>query len=150
SGVAVVAYLRALALASPAQLSAATGRTPCIVHSHRRRSRRRTEGARAMGAESGGAQLHDEATRGAALSAAEQERLDAWYAAQDAAEQTLLSEPAPSPTVAALRAQIAAAAAQLQVVAQRVHELAAQNAALREETAALQHQLARRAASRVG
>src|SRR5438067_6613006 len=101
------------------------GRTPCIVHSHRRRSRRRTEGRHAMGAESDGAQLHDKATRGAALSAAEREWLDAWYAAQDAAEQASLSQPVPSPTVAALRAQIAAAAAQLQVVAQRVHQLAA-------------------------
>ena len=102
-----------------------------------------------MGAESDGAQLHDKATRGAILSAAEQERLDAWYAAQDAAEQAALSQAAPGPTVAARRAQIAAAA-QLQVVAQRVHQLAAQNAALQEETAALQHQLARRAGSGVG
>ena len=101
-----------------------------------------------MGAESDGAQLHDKSTRGAALSAAEREWLDAWYAAQDAAEQASLSQPAPGPTVAARRAQIAAAA-QLQVVAQRVHQLAAQNAALQKETAAL-HQLARRAASRLG
>ena len=93
--------------------------------------------------------MHDKATRGAALSAAERERLDAWYAAQDAAEQASLSQPAPGPTVAARRAQIAAAA-QLPVVAQRVHQLAAQNAALQEESAALQHQLARRAASRLG
>ena len=102
-----------------------------------------------MGAESDGARLHDRATRGEALSAAERERLETWYAAQDAAEGAVLGQPAPSPTVAALHAQIAAAAAQLQAVAQRVHELAAQNAALREETAALQHQLARRATSRV-
>jgi hypothetical protein len=103
-----------------------------------------------MGAESNGAQLHDKATRGAILSAAERERLDAWYAAQDAAEQASLSQPAPSPTVAALHTQIATATAKLQMAAQRVHELAVQNAALREETAALQHQLARRAASGVG
>ena len=94
-----------------------------------------------MGADDDGAQLHDKATRGVILSAAEQERLEAWYAAQDAAEQALLSQDLPSPTVAALHSQIAAAAAQLQAAAQRVQELAAQNAALREENAALQHRL---------
>ncbi len=100
-----------------------------------------------MGADNDGAQLHDKATRGATLSAAERERLDAWYAAQDAAEQALLSQDPPSPTVAALHSQIAAAAAQLQVAAQRVQELAAQNAALRQENAALQRRLAQRATS---
>ena len=44
-----------------------------------------------MGADNDGAQLHDKATRGVTLSAAEQERLDAWYADQDAAEQALFS-----------------------------------------------------------
>ena len=39
-----------------------------------------------MGADNDGAQVHDKATRGATLSAAERERLDAWYAAQEAAE----------------------------------------------------------------
>jgi hypothetical protein len=94
-----------------------------------------------LGAGNDGAQLHDKATRGVNLSAAEREQLDAWYAAQDAAEQALLSQGPPSQTVAALHSQIAAAAAQLQAAAQRVQELAAQNAALREENAALQRRL---------
>ncbi len=102
-----------------------------------------------MGADNDGAQLHDKATRGATLSAAERERLDAWYAAQDAAEQALLSQDPASATAAALQFQIAAAAAQLQAAAQRVQELAAQNAALREENAVLQHRLAQRVTSRV-
>ncbi len=94
-----------------------------------------------MEADNDGARLHDKATHGATLSAAERERLDAWYAAQDAAEQALLSQELPSRTVAALDSQIAAAAAQLQAAAQRVQELAAQNAALREENTALQQWL---------
>ncbi len=102
-----------------------------------------------MEADDDGAQLHDKATRGVALSAAERERLDAWYAAQDAAEQALLGQDAPSLTVAVLHSQIAAAVAQLQVAARRVNELAAQNAALQEENAALHHRLAQRAASRM-
>ena len=94
-----------------------------------------------MEVDNDGAQLHDKATRGATLSAAERERLDAWYAAQDAAEQSLVSQDPPSPTVAALHSQIAAATIQLQEAAQRVQELAAQNAALREENTTLQHRL---------
>ena len=102
-----------------------------------------------MEADNDGAQLHDKATRGATLSAAERERLDAWYAAQDAAEQALLSQEPPSTTVDALHSQIAAAAAQLQAAAQGVQEVVAQNAALREENAALHHRLAQRVASRM-
>ncbi len=96
-----------------------------------------------------GAWLHDRATRGETLTAAEQARLEAWYAAQDAAEATSLARPAASETLTALRAQIGAAAAQLETTARRVHELTSQNAALREETAALHRRLALRAASPV-
>lgn len=101
-----------------------------------------------MSAERDGARLHDKATRGVTLSVEEQERLDAWYAAQDTAEQALLNQPAAA-TTDELRAQIAMAMGQLQAVTQRIHDLAARNAALREETTALQHQLARRTSSRV-
>ena len=103
-----------------------------------------------MEADNDGARLHDKATRGATLSAAERERLDAWYTAQDAAEQALLGQDPPSQTVADLQSQIVAAAIQLKVAAQRVQELAAQNAALREEYAALQHRLAQRVTSQLG
>lgn len=102
-----------------------------------------------MGAENDGAWLHDKATRGEELSSVEQERLDAWYAAQDAAEGALLAPPIVSTTVATLHEQIAATAAELQVAARRVGELAAHNDALREEVAALQQQLVERARSRV-
>lgn len=98
---------------------------------------------------SDGARLHARATRGEELSAAERERLDAWYAAQDAAEWTLLTAAEVSPTASPLHAQIATTASQLQEAAQRVHELAAQNEALRQEITALQRQLAQRATSRV-
>lgn len=93
--------------------------------------------------------MHDKATRGESLSAAEWERLNAWYAAQDAAEGALLSQPTPSSAVTTLRDQVAGATALLEVAAQHVHELTVRNAALREETAALQHQQAGRATSRI-
>lgn len=102
-----------------------------------------------MGAEGDGPRLHARAARGEELSAAERERLDAWYAAQDAAEWALLTPAEPGQNVVGLHAQIAATTAQLQEAAQRVHELAAQNEVLREEIAALQRQLAQRATSRV-
>ena len=63
-----------------------------------------------MAADNDCSPLHDKATRGATLSAVERERLDAWYAAQDAAERVLLTGFAPSLTVAALHTEIATAA----------------------------------------
>lgn len=102
-----------------------------------------------MGVESDGVRLHDKATRGESLAPAERERLDAWYAAQDAEEEVLLTPPATSTAIATLREQITVTAAELQAAAHRVGELTAQNAALQKEIAALQRQLAQRAASRV-
>ncbi len=49
-----------------------------------------------MEADNDVARLHDKATRGGTLSAAERKRLDAWYAGQDAAEQALLGQVPPS------------------------------------------------------
>ncbi len=95
-----------------------------------------------MDTASDGPRLHARAARGEELSAAERERLDAWYAAQDAAEWALLTRAEPGQNVVALHAQIAATTARLQEAAQRVHELAAQNEVLRKETVALQRQLA--------
>jgi hypothetical protein len=88
-------------------------------------------------------QLHDQATRGAVLSAAEQERLEAWYAQQDQAEGTLLAG-APSPTLAVLQAQVNDALAQLVTLTQHLQTLAAENNNLRCEVAALQRQLAQK------
>lgn len=102
-----------------------------------------------MGTVSDGAQLHDKATRGEPLSAAERARLDAWYAAQDAAEAAALGRAEPQQAVAALRTEIAEAATQLEAAAQRVRNLTAGNAALRDEVAALERRLARRAGTRV-
>ena len=82
-------------------------------------------------------QLHDKATRGLELTAQEQAELDAWYAAQDAAEQQLLDAKVTTPPLAAIQAQVAAAVTQLNVAIQRVEELMHGNAALREEIATL-------------
>ena len=51
-------------------------------------------------------QLHDKATRGIALSASEQARLDAWYASQDQAEGEELASPQSMHTISALQAQV--------------------------------------------
>ena len=86
-------------------------------------------------------QLHDKATRGSVLSAAEQAQLEAWYAQQDQEERAILERATPPQTLAALRTQVETAVAQLLTVTQRIQELVAQNEALRREIATLQHQL---------
>jgi hypothetical protein len=91
-------------------------------------------------------QLHDKATRGVELTAQEQAELDAWYAAEDAAEQQLLGASAAAPSLVAVQAQVAGAVAQLQVATQQVAELMRGNTALREEIATLQQRLAQRPA----
>ena len=87
-------------------------------------------------------ELHDKATRGGILSTAEQAELDAWYAAQDAAESQLLAEAAPSQSLVELQADVQTAVAQLQAVTLRIQVLSDQNEALRQEVNALQRQLA--------
>lgn len=87
-------------------------------------------------------QLHDKATRGIVLSAAEQAQLEAWYAQQDQEERTMLERTTPPQTLVALQAQVETVVAQLLTVTQRIQELVAQNEALRREIATLQHQLA--------
>lgn len=86
-------------------------------------------------------QLHDKATRGSVLSAAEQAQLEAWYAQQDQEERTILERATPPQTLAALQTQVETAVAQLLTVTQRIQEFVAQNEALRCEIATLQHQL---------
>jgi hypothetical protein len=91
-------------------------------------------------------QLHDKATRGLELTEQEQAELDAWYTAEDAAEQQLFGASAATPPLAAIQAQVAGAVAQLQVATQRVEELMHSNATLRDEIATLQQRLAQRPA----
>lgn len=86
-------------------------------------------------------QLHDKATRGNMLSAAEQAQLEAWYAQQDQEEKAILERATPPQTLAALQTQVETAVAQLLTITQRVQELVTQNEALRREIATLQHQL---------
>jgi hypothetical protein len=86
-------------------------------------------------------QLHDRATRGIELSAAEQAELDAWYARQDAAESARLAATQPSPTLEKLRAEIGEAVSRLRVVTQQIEAQAAENERLRRENAALQREL---------
>ena len=84
---------------------------------------------------------HDRATRGLPLSEAERGALEDWYAAQDAAEASLLnrhSAPAPAP----LQAQIDAGLAELTRTMQQIQALSAENDALRQEVAGLYRQLA--------
>jgi phosphoglycerate-specific signal transduction histidine kinase len=87
-------------------------------------------------------QLHDKATRGIVLSAAEQAQLDIWYAEQDQAEGAILALTTPPDTLATLHTQVDTAVSQLLTVTQRIQELAAQNDVLRHDIAALQRQLA--------
>jgi len=90
-------------------------------------------------------ELHDKATRGVALSAAEQAELEAWYTAQDSAESQLLAETAPRQRLAELQTDVQAAVAQLRAATLRIQVLSDQNEALRQEVTALQRQLAQQA-----
>jgi hypothetical protein len=86
-------------------------------------------------------QLHDKATRGLALSAEEQSRLEAWYAEQDRQERAVLGPPGSSQRLATLHTQVETALAQLLTVTQRIQELTVHNETLRREIAVLQRQL---------
>ena len=86
-------------------------------------------------------QLHDKATRGLALSAEEQARLEAWYAEQDQQERAVLGPTGSSQRLATLHTQVETALAQLLTVTQRIQELTVHNETLRREIAVLQRQL---------
>jgi hypothetical protein len=89
-----------------------------------------------------GQQLHDQATRGHPLDAAQTAQLDTWYAQQDAAEQVTLAQAAESGDLATLREQVNRALGQLEVSTHRVRQLAAENETLRSEFAALRRDVA--------
>jgi hypothetical protein len=87
-------------------------------------------------------QLHDRATRGAELSAAERAVLEAWYARHDVAEGVMLAKAPPSATVEELRSAISEAVSRLRVVTRQIEAQVAENEELRRENAALLQQLA--------
>ena len=86
-------------------------------------------------------QLHDKVTRGLALSAEEQARLEAWYTEQDRQERAVLGPTGSSQRLATLHTQVETALAQLLTVTQRIQELTVHNETLRREIAVLQRQL---------
>lgn len=89
-------------------------------------------------------ELHDRATRGLALTTAEQIQLDNWYAEQDEAEYSLFASAATTQNVAGLQAQIKAGLAQVVVVTQRIQDLMRQNEELQREVTSLKNQLTQR------
>jgi hypothetical protein len=86
-------------------------------------------------------QLHDKATRGITLSAAEQAQLEAWYAQQDQEEDAVLAQTTRPQALVALQTQVDAAVAQLLAATQHIQELVVHNETLRRDIAILQQQL---------
>lgn len=97
------------------------------------------------GASATGRQLHDRATRGEALTQAEQASLAAWYERQDAEEGTMLaaSRPVTEAALRHLRDEVEAGAARTQTMTQEIQAQIVGNEALRQEIAALTHRLVR-------
>jgi hypothetical protein len=94
-----------------------------------------------------GQQLHDKATRGAALAPEEQKQLEEWYARQDQEENAVFATTLASQSIGALQAQVDAAVAQLLAVTQRIQTQTAENEKVRQEIAVLQRQLAQKPAT---
>lgn len=86
-------------------------------------------------------ELHDRATRGEALTAAEQAQLQAWYSEQDQAEFQQLGLPASIPNNAELPNKIAVALNQIAASTAQIQKLASENEALRRENLTLRRQL---------
>ena len=89
-------------------------------------------------------QLHDRATRGMTLSPEEQHVLDAWYAAEDEAEQTLLAASGVDSNHAELRVSIRSLMERVLAEAQHTQTLLMQNDLLRRQIDELKQQLIRR------
>ena len=90
-----------------------------------------------------GRELHDRATRGMPLSAAEQAALQEWCALHDQRETATLAQAAPWGDLVKLRQDVDVALVQLQGVTHRVRVLAGENETLKQEIATLQRQLKR-------
>jgi hypothetical protein len=85
--------------------------------------------------------LHDKATRGEALTAAELACLEEWYARQDQQEMAALANgPSAAPTLATLHAQVQTTLGRIQAVTQSVQLLLSENDQLRREIDNLQRQ----------
>ncbi len=84
--------------------------------------------------------LHDRAARGEPLTDQESAHLDAWYAAQDAAEARELASTAAQP--GDLSQRIQASLEQVAETARRIQETVAENDSLRREIAGLRLTLA--------
>lgn len=93
-----------------------------------------------------GKQLHDRATRGQPLTAAERELLAEWYRRLDQEEARLFAKAAAAPShMQALREQVNATLAQIVEVAQHIQTLNRENDALRNEIALLEQRLIQKA-----
>lgn len=99
------------------------------------------------GANATGQQLHDRATRGEALTQAEQASLTAWYERRDAEEGAMLaaSRPVTEAALRLLRDEVEAATARALKTTQEIQAQVAENEALRQEIAALTRRLAQSA-----
>jgi hypothetical protein len=93
-----------------------------------------------------GQQLHNKATRGAALSAEERVALDQWYKRLDEEEEAALS--GSQDAAKALREQVITALAEVREVTERIQEQIGENETLRREIGAMQAELAARASRR--
>ncbi len=89
-------------------------------------------------------QLHDRFARGEVLTAEENARLEAWYAAQDAAEVQILGSAATE--TAPLGARIHASLQQVAETARHIQRTLTENDSLRREIASLRRELAQQTA----
>ena len=87
--------------------------------------------------------LHDRATRGKTLSHEEQAHLEQWYAAQDNAEQGMLSSVGASAATSDLQVQVTAVLERCVTLAQQIQELSNHNDDLRRDIAQLRRQVVR-------
>lgn len=87
--------------------------------------------------------LHDRATRGEALSGEEQAQLEQWYAANDNAEQGILSSVAASTANSDLQVQVTTVLERCITLARHIQELSHYNDDLRRDIAQLRQQVAR-------
>lgn len=89
-------------------------------------------------------ELHDRATRGESLTAADCALLEAWYSEQDGEESASLVSPLDPPSLATMRADLRQATGELAGASLRIGELASQNEAIRRENELLRSQVSQR------
>lgn len=89
-----------------------------------------------------GFELHDRATRGEPLSAAEQVQLARWYAQKDEEEAAAFAYQFVDIDTKTIQAQIEAALAKLTAITSHIQQLSTENEAIRREITRLQNQFA--------